>query len=137
MRDGSSMNGKRESEPVGSCTDADDIAATETANEGGMSGTGWDIAAFTRAIEMGFTVHDKRHFPAQDDVSCFVGMNMLGIICVRAVSPNVRVRKAFALELLCNFLLVHHSLVPLSLIPLSTKSRFPKRRRPQFSPHWR
>jgi len=77
----------------------DNVAATETAHHGGMRNAGGNIAAIAGAVEMRFAVDGEGHFAAEDDVSGFGGMSVIGIDGIGPIGPKVSVRKTFALQL--------------------------------------
>jgi hypothetical protein len=90
----------------------DEVTAAETSYNGGMGGSGWNVATFAGSIEMRFAVHGKCHFTTQDNVRGFRVMCVIGILHVRAVPPNISMFEAFSFELLREFFLVHHLIYP-------------------------
>lgn len=92
------------------CAFADDIAAAEATHDGGMRDARGYVTAISGAVKMRFSIYCESHFTAEDNVSSFGSMSVIGVLRVRPVAPDISVRKTFALQLRCEPSFVQHVL---------------------------
>jgi hypothetical protein len=90
----------------------DDVAATEATHDSRVRDAGGNVAAITGAVEMRFAVYGESHFTAENNVSRFGGMSVIGILRIWPIGPNVGVRKTFAVQLGCKSSLIQHVFQP-------------------------
>lgn len=72
-----------------------------------------NVHAIADAVGGALTVYGQRHFPAENHMSGFGGMGVIGIVGVRAILPNVGVAKTLTMELVFNCTDIH--MVPLAI----------------------
>ena len=71
-----------------------------------MHGPCRNVAAVAHPIRRRFAAHRERHLSIQNDVRCKARVRVVGIVRVRAILPDVRLRESFGLELLAKLAIV-------------------------------
>ena len=110
---------------------ADNVATSKTAHCRGMRDAGGNVTAIAGAVEMWFAVNGKGHLSAENDMSGFGNVCVIGILRIWPIGPNVGVGKTFTLQLRCEPSFVLHLVQPFVRVSQA------KQLRPLIALNWR
>ena len=77
----------------------------------GVNCAGRNVASVTHTVRVRFAAHRKRHLAIENKVRREARVRVIGIVGVRAILPDVSVRKALRFELFAKLAVVwcgHH-----------------------------
>src|SRR5215813_784718 len=67
-----------------------------------------DVAALSGPEQVRFPIQRERHFSAQNNVRCLIGIRVFGIVCVRPIGPHISVQEALLLQFRREFSFIQH-----------------------------